>query len=279
MVASRCTPGFLWCMKISLMAFLLLMPAALGAQKPSGPIQDNSFLLEEAYNQEAGIIQHISVFTRQSGGNWGYGFTQEWPVGGQKNQLSYTIPVLHAAGSPSTTGIGDVLLNYRYQLVGSGETRVAVAPRFSVSLPTGSAAKGFGAGGAGVQVDLPLSWMVTPRLATHWNAGVNVQPTVKFPALPSGSSNTVVLGQSFIYLVTDRLNLMLENVWSRASSKVGGVTTNATSVLVSPGIRYAFNFNSGLQVVPGVAVPIGVGPSSGTTSLLLYLSFEHPLHR
>jgi hypothetical protein len=28
------------------------------------PIQDNSFLIEEAYNQEPGVVQHISVFTR-----------------------------------------------------------------------------------------------------------------------------------------------------------------------------------------------------------------------
>jgi hypothetical protein len=28
--------------------------------------------------------------------------------------------------------------------------------------------------------------------------------------------------------------------------------------------------------VPGVAVPIGLGPSHGDRSLLLYLSFEHP---
>jgi hypothetical protein len=35
-------------------------------------------------------------------------------------------------------------------------------------------------------------------------------------------------------------------------------------------------FASGLQIAPGVAVPIGVGPSRGERSLFVYLSFEHP---
>jgi hypothetical protein len=45
---------------------------------------------------------------------------------------------------------------------------------------------------------------------------------------------------------------------------------------VSPGIRWAFNFRNGLQIVPGIAVPIGVGPSAGEKGMIFYLSFEHP---
>ena len=33
---------------------------------------------------------------------------------------------------------------------------------------------------------------------------------------------------------------------------------------------------NGLQIVPGVAFPIGAGPSSGDHGVILYLSFEHP---
>ena len=44
-------------------------------------IQDNSFLVEEAYNQEFGVVQHISSFTRfWDSKDWNYSFTQEWPV-------------------------------------------------------------------------------------------------------------------------------------------------------------------------------------------------------
>src|SRR5689334_17683320 len=102
----------------------------------AGPIQDNSFLMEEAYNQEPAVVQHISTFLRRvQSHDWAYSFTQEWPVNGIKNQFSYTLAAAHSGSVPgSGSGIGDVALNYRYQLVGSGETRVAIAPRISVLL-------------------------------------------------------------------------------------------------------------------------------------------------
>jgi hypothetical protein len=41
-------------------------------------------------------------------------------------------------------------------------------------------------------------------------------------------------------------------------------------------VRLAVNRPGGLQIVPGIAVPIGVGPSRGDVAVILYLSFEHP---
>jgi hypothetical protein len=46
--------------------------------------------------------------------------------------------------------------------------------------------------------------------------------------------------------------------------------------LVSPGIRWSHDLKRGLQIVPGIAAPIGVGASSGSRSVFLYVSFEHP---
>ena len=73
---------------------LLLAPARRSAaQESPEPIADNSFLIEEAYNQEPGVVQHISNFARPEGGDaWDFGFTQEWPLGGMRHQLSYTVP-------------------------------------------------------------------------------------------------------------------------------------------------------------------------------------------
>lgn len=262
-------------MKTALVTALTLLPSILVAQDPPSAIQDNSFLIEEAYNQEPGVVQHISFFSRPTrGGSWSYGFTQEWPVPSQRHQLSITIPVEHADGNPSLTGLGDIAVNYRYQLVGNGDTRLAISPRISMLFPTGSVAKGFGAGSAGFQVNLPVSFMLTPRLATHWNAGGSFLPKIRNPAGLDGHSKTWTLGQSFIYLLAPTLNLMLETVWNEEENSVGGPAVIRHDLVVSPGIRYAFNFRSGLQIVPGIAVPIGVGPSSGT-SLILYLSFEH----
>lgn len=64
-------------MRFPLVLFFLILPLGVGsasaqdsgnispAVRPA-PIQDNSFLIEEAYNQEDGIIQHISTFERLS---------------------------------------------------------------------------------------------------------------------------------------------------------------------------------------------------------------------
>src|SRR4051794_6428190 len=51
-----------------------------GAAQGEPQIQDNSFFVEEAYNQERGVVQHISTFSRMwNSKDWAYSFTQEWP--------------------------------------------------------------------------------------------------------------------------------------------------------------------------------------------------------
>ena len=53
---------------------------AAAAQDP-GPIRDNSFLVEEAYNQDPGVVQHLQLFIwNWKSGGWAWTFTQEWPV-------------------------------------------------------------------------------------------------------------------------------------------------------------------------------------------------------
>jgi outer membrane putative beta-barrel porin/alpha-amylase len=258
-------------------ALVVLTAASLRAQdtvRTAPGIQDNSFLIEEAYNQERGVVQHINTFQRQSG-TWAYSFTQEWPMGGVRNQLSYTVPVLHDEGSG--TGLGDVALNYRYQLVGSGATRVAFAPRLSVVLPTGSSTAGRGRGGPGFQLMLPLSVVVAPALVTHWNLGASVTPGAHGPTGIHARTLTINSGASAIWLARSWLNLLVEGVFTRdqAVDAVGAVR-NERSYFVSPGVRAALNFDSGLQIVPGLAYSIGLGPSGGQGYLFLYLSFEHP---
>jgi hypothetical protein len=65
-------------------------------------------------------------------------------------------------------------------------------------------------------------------------------------------------------------------------NRIYETTTNSKTVVtnslfINPGMRYAFNFKSGLQIVPGLAVPIGLGSSSSAYGVYAYLSFEHPL--
>ena len=270
-------------------ALLLALCATTAvAQEPPGrgerpvPIQDNSFLVEEAYNQGPGIVQHISTFARSTrGGGWGYAFTQEWPVPGQRHQLSYTLPISRTDGDGSARyGLGDVAVNYRYQIGGEEGDATAFAPRVTLVLPTGASTRGFGAGGTGMQINLPFSAELPASLVAHSNAGATYTPRARDPLGNVARAVDYGLGQSVIWLAHPKLNLMLEGVWTRVAEVIGpGRTERSTEVLLSPGIRGALDLPSGLQIVPGIAFPIGVGPSRGERSVFVYLSFEHPFHR
>ena len=239
-------------------------------------IQDNSFLIEEAYNQEAGVIQHIQSFQYMKGDKWLYTFTQEWPVPKETHQLSYTIPVSRLEGADANTGLGDILLNYRYQAV--LKERVAFSPRFSLILPTGDSKKGFGTDTVGYQVNLPLSVELNDKFVTHWNLGWTFTPDSRNEIGEKADSYGANYGASVIYLASPDFNLMLE-VAGTAGQKVAGqgVTSSDDTFFVNPGMRFAINCASGLQIVPGLSFPIGIGPSRGEYGVLTYLSFEHPL--
>lgn len=244
------------------------------------PIQDNSFLLEEAYNQEAGVVQHINAFSRlRDSGEWVYTFTQEWPVRSQMHQFSYTLPVVGGA-EEGGRGISDLGLNYRYQWIGDGDAPVAVAPRLSLLLPTGSVEKGRGAGALGLQVNLPVSTVLSRRWVAHWNAGATFTPSAENAAGQEADTWSYNLGQSFIWQPSSTVSFMLETLWgSQETVSAGGATETEDTLLLSPGIRWAYNFPSGLQIVPGIAFPIGIGPSEGEEAVFLYLSFEHPFKK
>ena len=254
-----------------------LLSGRLAAQDTApSPISDNSFLIEEAYNQEPGVVQHISTFTRPDGGGaWAYSFTQEWPCRGSTHQLSYTLPVLHEAGGG--TGLGDIALNYRYQLVAQGDEGLHLAPRLSLLVPTGDEHRGRGAGGLGFQVNLPLSVRPRPWLALHANAGVTWTPDARNALQQSASTLSGNLGGSAIWLFRPDLNLLLELLWLTTEGVSGsGQRQREDALLLNPGVRWAFNFAGGLQIVPGVAYTIGLDDGAGPDALFLYLSFEHP---
>jgi hypothetical protein len=202
-------------------------------------------------------------------------------MGSQAHQISFSLPILRTGAlSDPRTGLGDILLNYRYQLVGDGEARVAVSPRASLILPTGNSAKGQGSASTGLQVALPLSLVLTPNLAAHSNLGATWLPRAKNSDGEQADLLGWNLGQSLIWMAHPRFNVMLEYVYSKAQSVTGpGQTEWSGTAFLSPGIRWSYNFPSGLQIVPGIAVPIGVGPSSKERAVFLYLSFERPFKK
>jgi hypothetical protein len=251
-------------------AVSLVLAPPLAAQV----IADNSFLVEEAYNQETGVVQHISTYRRARDGSWLYTFTQEWPAPGQSDQLSYTLPVL--GGRADAAALGDVAINYRRQVLGRDEEPLWFSPRVSVVLPTGSTRRGAGAGGLGVQMNLPVSVRVSRALVTHWNAGASIG-RARTPAGTRGTIRSLSAAASAIWLAAPTFNLMLESAWDATESlDAAGTRGSESHFVVVPGARFAINLRGGMQIVPGIGVPIGIGPSDGERDVFMYLSVEHP---
>jgi len=119
---------------------------ATGLPAQSSPsIQDDSFLIEEAYSQEDGVIRHTNSFLLLTQSpDWVFTETDEWPVRSLKHHLSMTLMAVptQAAFQARVRAGEDTALNCRYQLLGSGEARVAVASTVSLLLPTGESTVG-----------------------------------------------------------------------------------------------------------------------------------------
>jgi len=240
----------------TLMALVVLAAAAPAAAQPPDrsrkwEILDNSFLVEESFNQEASVVQNIFSWTRQRDGLWDASFTQEWPAPGMAHQLSYTLPFSRGA---SATGVGDVLLNYRYQLREETRGGPAISPRVSLILPTGRADDGLGSDVVGLQVNVPASKQFGD-LYLHANAGFTWLPDVQ---------RTPHLAGSGIWRVAPMLNLMIE-----------GVVEFEESATLSPGFRRGWNIGEH-QIVVGAAVPVTRENGMVTAAILTYFSYELP---
>ena len=276
---------FSWMMMALVISFNPTAVLAAQKERPIDVIEDNSFLIEEAYNQEPGVVQHIFAAyynndSRRRG--WGFIFVQEWPILSQDHQFSYTIPSYHVVENGDRQhGVGDILLNYRYQLLEEGDIKPALAPRFSLILPTGSRKRGTGNGVVGYDWNLPVSKKVTGELAVHANLGLQYLPKVRAPLASGGLSRKHSLlsydfGASAVYAILPRLHLMLEwRVESEEDIEDDGKSQRAFKPVLSPGFRTAIVNQSKLQIVTGAAAPIGLNRKADNYGVFLYLSVEH----
>lgn len=247
----------------------------VSADEAKKRIEDNSFLIEEAYNQEEGVIQYIQSYQySKKTKNWNYTFTNEFPMPNQTHQFSYTVPLARVGDNPSFhSGLGDIALNYRYQLVKNDD--VALSPRLSLILPTGQYKKGLGNGAMGYQVNIPLSVDLAEKWVSHWNAGATYTPKARDASGARSDIRGINYGFSVVYLNSENLNFLVEYVRSDSQMvQPDGSRAWKRTAFLNPGLRYAKNYGSGWQMVSGLSFPIGLGPSKGDKGFLLYLSFE-----
>jgi hypothetical protein len=144
-------------------------------------------------------------------------------------------------------------------------------------VPTGDYKKGHGTGSVGIQANLPLSVELSDRWVTHWNIGATYTAHAKEPGGAKTNTNGFNYGASLIYLSTQNFNLMLEAAGTTSEIvQPDGSKLRERAFFINPGVRFASNQSSGLQIVPGISIPVGMGSSSGKYGILFYLSLEHP---
>jgi hypothetical protein len=259
-----------------LAAFLAGSVGAYAQTEPSRPntpakpfgIVDNSFLIEEAFNQEKNIFQNIFTFNRSFQHDWDSSFTQEWPLGGKTHQFSYTLAFL---GAIQQRQLGDVLLNYRYQVLDEGPGRPAFAPRLSFVAHTED-------GGRGFQTNLPFSkqfgdWYL------HTNAGLTRVSGQRLADGRRAARAMPFAGLSGLWRARPMFNPMLE--WLAEfnqpddASNIGG---HETRLILSPGFRTGWNIGD-RQIVIGVALPIERFHGNSSASAFAYFSYELPFAR
>lgn len=263
--------------------FLLFVPFYTDANEPewNDAIEDNSFLIEEAYNQERGVVQHIFNFfyypTHPK--DLFLSFTQEWPLPDERNQVSYTIP--YTLQEDGTQGLNDLFLNYRRQVLYEDKQGVAFAPRISLIMPSGNTQKGLGYGTVGFQINLPFSKRWTEHFVSHFNLGTTVLPN----AVQQNSLGTATLtktlanlnaGFSTIWLAQRRFNVLLEFVGNMGSEINDDRNVNFFGqYIINPGVRASLPIGK-LEIVPGLSVPLVWTSGNFEPAMFFYLSFEHP---
>jgi hypothetical protein len=227
---------------------LITLGVSLFAQARPFEIIDNSFFVEEAFNQDAGVVQNIfSVDARRDGG-WEATFTQEWPIVVQRHQFSYTVPY---EGGGRMSGLGDAVISYRLQALTESTRSPAFSPRVSLVVPTSS-----GSSDPGWQVNLPFSKQVGDAYV-HLNAG--------FTRIADTSTPSVAA--SGMWRLRPMLNVMFDSV-------VDFDDPDAT-VTLSPGLRTGWNRGDS-QIIFGIAVPVEFAGGSTDRGVFGYFSYELP---
>lgn len=235
-------------------------------------IEDNSFLLEEAFNQEYGVYQFIQKTVVQNG-TYYYSFENEIPLTDKVHQFSYNLPVL-AQGSLARS-VGDVGLNYRYQSI--NRDGLLMADRLSLVIPTGDVDKDNGNGVFGFQYMHSISIKLAEKWMNHWNLGFSMLPNAKSSTTHKRMNmNNVTAGTSFIYLASDDFNLMLEGMLTTDQGfDDQGIKESQSVFTLNPGVRFAIDDSwKGAQIVPGMSFPMEMSNNKTNFGVLFYLSFE-----
>lgn len=259
-------------------------PAALDVSLTTAPpLQFNSFFLHEAFNAPARTVQHVqSLRVGSTAGNpafndaWAYAFEQRWPIGGDRHQMSYTLPVgrAHDGLRPE---LGDIQVAYQFQLMRRADW--GLAPRASISFPTGNLQNQMSFGSPGYQLEIAYSRskVIWPWLEMHWNVGITHFPNAANAGGDRATVTNVHINRSMVWKPAETWNVMLEMVTDLRRDVSGpGQTVARHAFTLAPGVRHAVLLGDGSRVVPGLSVPLTLLPRDEFRwGVMAYLSIQN----
>jgi hypothetical protein len=248
-------------------------------------IEDNSMLIEEAFNQERGKMQYISNFIFHRDG-FSFAYCHEIPIGDHFHQFSYNLAysfLKTTSATGSAHGVGDLLLNYR-PLIGGKQHWILLIPRFSLVVPTGKSDNNLGFGGWGGQFNLAMTKRISRNLTTHINSGFTFISKADFYAdQDTGESAkkyekdlwTGQFGLSVIFAAKKNFHMMLESFLdTEESARNDASFVKNQRLTINPGFRFALNVGK-IQIVPGMGIPIEMSDGNDvSTGAFFYLSLE-----
>ena len=239
-------------MKIFFILLLLL------SYQTHGAIEDNSFLLEEAYNQKKDEYQFIHYYQSSKEGEQEYFFQLEAPLTHETHQLSFDFSYLRPSEIPEFT-VSDTQLNYRYQAMKINEHMLT--ERLTLVIPTGSERYDSGSGEYAFSFMQSATFPLGERYMNHWNLGATIYPH---------ATTGITAGTSIVYLYKDDLNFLAETLIETDHE-------SDTSFYLNPGFRFALDGEKG-QLVPGIAFPFQYTENKIFPGVFVYLSVEATLN-
>jgi hypothetical protein len=249
--------------------------------------EDNSFLLNEAFTQEKGIMQFISTIYHDNlhDKNFSCTFTHEIPLNHHRHQVSYSLRynfMQPQATSQDNDGWGDTDIGYAYMLSGK-EAWIMVVPQLTIIIPTGDPSRDLGYGGLGGRLALTITKRLSRKLVSHYNASYTIVHKADRYNEISGEKVKAFektlhdqdLAGSIIWYPVRKVNIMLEYISSfRSQISTSGTISKIQESVVNPGFRLALDLKT-LQIIPGLSVPIAFSNDyQRQTGVFVYLSIE-----
>ncbi len=248
---------------------LILLPASVFAR-----LEDNSFLLEEAYNQKPGEFQFIQGYRSfHSGKEYHFISDGEMALGSEKHQFSYQITRLKEEVDHGS--FGDTTLNYRIQSV--NELDFLMAHRFGLILPSGSVKENSGYGVTGFKYVQASSFLLSDEWDNHWNLLFTHYPEAKVKFSDKRRTlNEYGISSSLVYHWKENLNFLLEGIYE-AHEKLNFKNQKKYDYhfILNPGVRTAIDLSwKETQTAPGISFPVRYQEDQIDHGVVLYLSIE-----